>query len=310
VFLTDFRSQPDGSFVAAARLPRAHRYYNDHLTRPQSHDPIAIFECVRQMLLCAMHLHHGASRETASITAECSLEISEPRALTVAAGYELELLGTVADSRERDGVTTRVVHRVDVRLAGTSVGTITVDTALKAPASYQKLRMRTRTSMPPQSSELVAGEPIARIAAHLLGRSDQANVVLLDPEVFDGTLTSRLRVPVSNPGMFDHSHDHVPGPVMMEAARQAGQLLMTELFASAPSKLVLVELTAQYAQFAELDSDILVRAQPASTGGARRPEESIVVEFVQDDVPVASMRVRLASIATEQAHGGSPARAV
>ena len=60
VFLTGFQSLEDGGFLATARLPRAHHYYNDQTSQPSAHDPVAVFECVRQMLLCALHLHHDA----------------------------------------------------------------------------------------------------------------------------------------------------------------------------------------------------------------------------------------------------------
>ena len=81
VFLTDFQSVDENTFRAAAQLPPRHFYYSDHTSRPAMHDPLAVFESVRQMLLCAMHLQHDAGHDTKSITATASLEITdrEPR---------------------------------------------------------------------------------------------------------------------------------------------------------------------------------------------------------------------------------------
>ncbi|MBB1154446.1 MULTISPECIES: AfsA-related hotdog domain-containing protein [Amycolatopsis] len=290
VFLTGFRSLPDGRFAGSARLPRAHRYYNDHTNHPAVHDPVAIFECVRQMLLCALHLHHDAPAGMKAITAACRMDLTDPLALKLDKGYDLDLLGTVAMHKEREGVTVRVLHEVEVRLGSTVLGTIAVDTAQKDEQRYQDLRMAFRDTKPPMSDDLLASEPLSRVPPYLVGRQERDNVLLLGPEVRDGTLTGRLRVPVSHPGMFDHPQDHVPGPVMMEAARQAGTLLAGELFGQASSKTVLVGLDAAYTRFAELDSDILITATAGS--GATEP---IAVRFLQEGEPVAEMTIRMAN---------------
>ncbi len=289
VFLTDFRSEPDGGFAAAARLPRTHHYYNEHTAHPAIHDPLAVFECARQMLLCALHLHHDAPPEMKSITATCSLVITGPEALVID-GYDLDLAGRVAMHKEREGVTTRVVHEVDVRRGDRLLGTITVDTAQKDPERYQALRMTYRDTAPPMSDELLAAEPVSRVAPYLVGRQRSENVVLLAPVVTGRELTATLRVPVSNLGMFDHAHDHVPGPVLMEAARQAGTLLAGELYAHASSKLVLASLSATYDRFAELDSEITVVATAGEALG-----DPITVHFVQGGEPVARMTAIMAS---------------
>jgi hypothetical protein len=289
VFLTGFRSLDDGGFVATARLPRAHHYYNDQTGRPAAHDPIAVFECVRQMLLCALHLHHDAPPEMKSITATCSLEIVDPGALAVR-GHDLDLVGRVVTHKERDGVTIRVVHEVEVYQSDRRLAVVTVDTAQRDPARYETLRMTYRDTVPPTSDDLIATEPVSRIAPYLVGRERTENVVLLAPVLSGTELVATLRVPVSNPGMFDHAHDHVPGPVMMEAARQAGTWLAGELHAHASSKLVLASLHATYDRFAELDSAITVVA--TAREGLTEP---ITVGFLQNGEQVARMTVTMTS---------------
>jgi hypothetical protein len=294
VFLTDFRSQPGEGFAAAAVLPRAHHYYGDHTNRPDAHDPIAVFECARQMLLCAMHLHHGATPSTKSITATCRMAITDPRGLRKAGGHELEMSGTVPTCKEHDGVATRVVHDVDVLRGGRPVATVSVDTALRDPERYERLRMKFRSTPPPMSDTLVPAEPVARIPPSLVGRERPENVVLLEPRPDGEGLMATLRVPVSNSGMFDHPQDHVPGPVLMEAARQAGLLLLTERFGLAPSKALLVEVRADYDRFVELDSPIQVRAEP-SPGPAPGTDQPISITFVQSGMVVTTMTIRFAS---------------
>ncbi|NKI40577.1 AfsA-related hotdog domain-containing protein [Streptomyces physcomitrii] len=317
VFLTDFQSlEKDGPFLAAARLPRAHAYYGDHLGHPRAHDPLAVFECVRQALLCATHLHHDAPTGTKAITAECRLEITDPAALLLRAGdergYDLELRGRVDLAKHHEGVLSRVVHAVEVQLCGAKVGTVTVDTALRPPAVYEKIRLKDRSTTPPMSDRLGHQETPSDLPAHLAGRRDADNVVLTRVEPGEGALTALLRIPVSHTGMFDHPQDHLPGPVMMEAARQAGLLLLTEEFGRTPAKTQLVSLTAGYRRFAELDSPITVHAQLAPGADPREGAYELTVEFRQEDAAVARMELRFAATERQsgKAHSGEVPRAL
>jgi len=294
VFLTDFRSVDDLSFHAAAQLPPSHAYYSDHTAVPHLHDPLAVFESVRQMLLCAMHLQHQAGADTKSITATAALRITDPRPLRATGGpLDLLLLGEVQLAKEYQGALSRVVHQVRVLVGDEEVGTVTVDTAQRPAQVYQSLRMSHRASAPPSSGTLPGhptGEPVA---PHLVGRERSANVVVQDARTTDGVLTARLHVPVAHPSMFDHAQDHVPGPVMMEAARQASLLLAAERSGLSASRLFLQGADAQYLRFAELDSPITVRTtareSPAGTALAT------AVDFEQDGEAVARMRIHLGS---------------
>ncbi|GAB2688240.1 AfsA-related hotdog domain-containing protein [Kitasatospora kifunensis] len=296
VFLTDFRTIDSTTFEAAAQLPPAHSYYGDHTGRPELHDPLAVFESVRQMLLCAMHLQHGASHDTKSITAECRMEITDPLPLLADGGVpELTLLGKVALEKLYDGVTARVVHDVEVLVGGRSVGTVSVDTALRPNDIYQGLRMSHRTTPPPYSDTLPTGGPAAPVRPHLVGREHAENVVLRDVRDTEDTVVARLHVPVAHRSMFDHPQDHVPGPVMMEAARQAAVFLLGERFGQAPAKLFLQQITATYLRFAELDSDLLVQAclVPDDDAAAADGGKLIAVSLLQSNQTVARIQVRL-----------------
>ena len=294
VFLTDFRSVDDRSFHAAAQLPPSHGYYGDHTGIPRLHDPLAAFESVRQMLLCAMHLQHQAGPDTKSITATADLEITDPRPLRATGGpLDLRLLGETLLAKEYHGAISRVVHRVRVLVGDRQVGTVTVDTAQRPDQVYQSLRMSHRSSLPPSSDTLSgypAGEPVA---PYLVGRERSANVVVQDVRAQGGALVARLHVPVAHPSMFDHPQDHVPGPVMMEAARQTSLLLAGDRLGLSASRLFLQGAGAQYLRFAELDSDITLR----TTALEDEPGTAVAtaVDFEQGGEAVARIRVRLGS---------------
>lgn len=304
VFLTGFQPTGGRDFRAAAQLPPGHAYYGDRLGTPELHDPLAVFEAVRQMLLGAMHLQHGAGPDTKSITAEAGLRIHDLRPLHAPdRPLDLDLVGRTALLKEYRGAVSRVVHEVDVAAAGRPVGTVTVDTALRPDDAYRKLRMSRRSTEPPTSDALPTPAPSRPVPPYAVGRACAENVVLCDTERLAGGLTARLRVPVGHPGMFDHPQDHVPGPVMMEAARQYGLLLAAERYGLAPAKLRLTALQAEYLRFAELDRDIVVRAEvlrpPAGPGSGL----SFEAAFVQDGEPVARMRVTLGSTVGWEEYG-------
>ncbi|MFJ9816694.1 AfsA-related hotdog domain-containing protein [Streptomyces sp. NPDC101151] len=294
VFLTDFQSVDEHTFRAAAQLPPRHFYYGDHTGRPAAHDPLAVFEAVRQMLLCAMHLQHDAGSDTKSITATATMDITDVRPLRVRGALDLALEGSVDLAKNYQGAVSRVVHRVRVLAGGREVGVITVDTAQRPDDVYEKLRMSHRAGPPPYSDTLPGRPDGVAPPPWLVGRERAENVVLEDARSDGEALVCRLRVPVDHPSMFDHAQDHVPGPVMMEAARQASLLLAAEREGVSPGSSWPAYMGAEYLRFAELDSDITVVTRRAADG----PGRSTDVAFVQRGEEVARMRVRLDSTLT------------
>lgn len=296
VFLTDFQSVDENTFRAAAQLPPRHFYYGDHTARPALHDPLAVFESVRQMLLCAMHLQHDAGHDTKSITATASLEITDPGPLRARGALDLLLLGSVQLAKNYQDAIARVVHQVRVMAGGRQVGVVTVDTAQRPDAVYEKLRMSHRATPPPMSDAVPVRTDGVAPPPRLVGREQAENVVLENADVTDGAVHARLRVPTAHPSMFEHAQDHVPGPVMMEAARQAALLLAADGQAPSAAGFYPQYIDAEYLRFVELDSDITVVTRRVSdpVDGGLRTETA----FVQQDETVARMRVRLATAHT------------
>lgn len=72
-----------------------------------------------------------------------------------------------------------------------------------------------------------AVEPTAvnQILARSVGRLNPVNIVISDPVITGAdTLECVVEPHFSNPSMFKHGQDHVPGMVILEAARQAAAL--------------------------------------------------------------------------------------
>lgn len=145
-----------------------------------------------------------------------------------------------------------------------------------SPASYARLRGPARRTAPPLLP--------APAAPELVGRAQPADVVLgptLAPD------TWLLRADATHPVLFDHELDHVPGMLVLEAARQAAQRLRH------PEPVVPVELVTSFDRYIELDRPCFVRAVPEPTAGptagpaAADGRLAVRVQLVQDGRPAA-----------------------
>ncbi|MGI5359649.1 AfsA-related hotdog domain-containing protein [Streptomyces sp. CA-252508] len=64
--------------------------------------------------------------------------------------------------------------------------------------------------------------------------------------------------------MFDHPVDHVPGMVLLEAARQATAAVLGD------GDMLPIAITSQFTRYAELDEPCSVEASPLPGAGADR----------------------------------------
>ncbi|MFD4466980.1 AfsA-related hotdog domain-containing protein [Rhodococcus sp. NPDC058505] len=91
-----------------------------------------------------------------------------------------------------------------------------------------------------------------------------------------------LRTDLTHPVLFDHPSDHVPGAVLLEAARQSARLVLGTPCADVES------IDLEFQQFVELDEPTTVTATPAVGG-----EDAVTVDFAQWGVTKARGTVRL-----------------
>ena len=297
VFLTDFVSRGAKAFDASAQLPRAHHHYRDHTGPDADHDPLAVFEAVHQMLLCAMHLHYDAPLDSRMVTVNAALEITDPLPLGTPDTVDLDLRASVQLSTEDPGLPTRAVHRVEVRVAGRPVGSITLDAELHPQDAYRRMRTAHRTTARPPSAALAARPPGQPVAPGLVARGSAANVLLEGARVESDGVLARLRTPTGHGALSDAAHDHVPAAVLMEAARQVSLLTVGAHRGLAPDAVRLSGLTAEYLRLTELDSTVTVLARllPDSRG---TDALAVDVVFEQDGSAVARLRVHLAAPGT------------
>jgi hypothetical protein len=93
---------------------------------------------------------------------------------------------------------------------GTPVGEGTAAARIVDPATYDRFRGAVPAGLPPAAQDLLACDDV--------GHATQRNVMLgQSPRPF----VWPLRVDPSHPIFFDHPLDHIPGMLLVEAARQA-----------------------------------------------------------------------------------------
>ncbi|MEV7772918.1 ScbA/BarX family gamma-butyrolactone biosynthesis protein [Kitasatospora sp. NPDC086791] len=265
VFLTGWQSTGPYDFLLGAQWPRLHGFYR--LPGDRYHDPVLMAETVRQAGLLIGHAGFGVPRGHHFVMDDLSYALGAPGlpGLAVTAGpASLMLAVGCEDVRMRDGRLVSLRVRAEVTRDGRPIGRGSGQLRVLSPASYDRLRGPGRHTVAPT-------RPPAPTAPELVGRAEPADVVLsptLRPD------TWLLRTDAEHPVLFDHELDHVPGMLVLEAARQAAQRLRH------PEPVVPVELVTSFDRYIELDRPCFVRAVTEPTAHGRRLP--VRVQLIQD----------------------------
>jgi hypothetical protein len=263
VFVADVAEAGEDQFLVTAQLPRLHAYYGDHLHRRPMFDPVLLVEAARQAGLCLAHQYFGVPAEHKFILTRLELRVDRPKALLIGLRPgELELRAAILKRQERDGQVTGLDYRFALTdRAHGSIGVAVVGLRFKSPGGYAALRARrwAGQSLPstadyrPRSQDRLA-EP------RQVGRRDERNVVITQPALVDDAMVADLFLPVTHASMFDHAQDHVPGMVLIEAARQIAVAAVTERYGYAVERVLVRAASAQFSSFGELPSTTRVVA--------------------------------------------------
>ncbi|MFF9107949.1 MULTISPECIES: ScbA/BarX family gamma-butyrolactone biosynthesis protein [unclassified Streptomyces] len=267
VLLTQWRETAPDAYRVLADWPRDHRFYG---TRDGLHDPLLFAETVRQTVPLLSHAAYGVPfghRQSWS-----SLRFSlTPAALAAGEGdTPLELRIDCRDVVRRAGRLATVTMQVEMVRDGVTVGHAQTHFANHAPALYERVRGRyadlawaTGRAVPPAPP----------VAPERVGRDRPGDVVLSASDVPG---RSRLRVDMSHPVLFDHPVDHVPGMLVLEAARQAAHSL------AHPEPVTVVGMDAVFARYGEFDAPCWVHASLLDSPG--RTTSRAIVSLVQNDL--------------------------
>lgn len=293
VFVTDHVALDDGRFAVAARLPSAHRYFNDDPGPSAPVDPMLLLECSRQAGTVVAHRHLGVPTDTAFLIAEWSIALDGETARPESGpgSGELTMVIEVQDAKQRGEALLGATLMTELYLAGRRVASSTVVAGYPSRAGYRSFRTRQRSSPAPLSDAMPPRGGGTPADGRRVGRTREENVVLASVRRTGGGTVAELDVPVAHPVFYDHPLDHVPATALFEAARQAALAAIVpetaEESAGTAAPWRVSALSARFGRFVELDGPTEVSARVEQTGDSR----SVRVLFEQDGATACACEV-------------------
>lgn len=269
VFLTDWKpGRPDG-FLVSAQWPRGHSFFGP---RAGYQDPLLVAESVRQTGALLAHAEFGVPLGHSFLMRKLSYTATPEGLVTDLVPTEVEMEVTCHDLAWRAGRFTGMRYEAALLRDGRSIGFAEAEFSCLSPEVYQRLRGDRPTSARPAPGRVA--DPAS------VGRTQRSDVVLLEPQGREARW--RLYVDTLHPILFDHPVDHIPGMVLMEAARQAAQAVH-------PMPVLAVAMESTFAKYAELDAPCWIEAEvarPVTEGPAL-----VHVRAVQNDSTVFAAQV-------------------
>ncbi|WP_327698563.1 ScbA/BarX family gamma-butyrolactone biosynthesis protein [Streptomyces sp. NBC_00459] len=213
-FPVDWLRLAEHRFLVTANWPAAHGFFAPLPDGRQ--DPLLVAETTRQATMMLAHAEFGVPVDDRFLMRELGYRVETPDFTVENASGAIDVVVECSGVQLRAG---RLIGmRVDLRfqrlgrLLATSMG-ILVCTSARV---YRRLRGERMSSV---------GRPLRllpAVAPHEAGRLDRKDVVLAPSEHRPGW---QLRLDATHPTLFARPNDHVPGMVLLEAARQAATVL-------------------------------------------------------------------------------------
>ncbi|MFE2972873.1 ScbA/BarX family gamma-butyrolactone biosynthesis protein [Streptomyces sp. NPDC059340] len=260
--------RPD-EFAVSAQWPRSHSFFTQS---GGYQDPMLLIESVRQIGSLLAHAEFGVPFGHQFLMWDMFFSTSPELLVADAAPTEVELRTVCRDIVRRGRVLGGMRYDVTVLREGRALATAGAAFSCTSPAVHRRLRAGR-----PTTTDRVVPPAIDPAA---VGHSDDRHVLLAEPKSRpESELKSELkpepgsvsgtgdrwelRVDTAHPTFFDHPVDHIPGMVLLEAARQAA------LVSTGMPDALLVGLKSNFARYAEFDAPCWIepQAEPHGTDG-------------------------------------------
>ncbi|MET9995247.1 ScbA/BarX family gamma-butyrolactone biosynthesis protein [Streptomyces mutabilis] len=277
VMLTDWRRLGDTHFAMTAQWPRGHSFFTP--VDGIHHDPLIAAETIRQVGALLAHAEFGVPFGHQFLMEELALTVHPEELRVGRTPAALDLDVTCAEVRKRGGRLAGLRYEATVLREGRLAASGRFSFSVISPAVYR--RLRPERVFDPGHCPIALTAPVA---PQTVGRLSPADVVLSPT---GDTNRWQLRVDTRHPVLFDHQVDHVPGMVLLEAARQAATAVLDR-----PSVLPL-GLACEFTKYTELDRPCLIDALLLPKGAAGDPD-TVLVTGHQDGEPVFSTTVTAA----------------
>ena len=258
VLLTDARALPDGRFLLAAQWPRSYATSIASGSRSGSgsderHDPMLAAETIRQVGLYICQRFLGAPSTSKPVIRSVGFQLDNSTEPVVGYGAtDVLCRAEVSDVRHVDDVPWPVALSVRIQFsaAGREFGSAFGRVRVLSEEEYDTFRGPNSAATP------VPDDVHRRPSPTEVSVPSPGDVMLVrDPSGSLLVAPADLR----HPRFFDHPSDHVPGMVLLEAARQAACLA-----GASPGRLNGCHMQAL--RFTEWNSPVHVECAPAEDG--------------------------------------------
>ncbi|PZT71816.1 MULTISPECIES: ScbA/BarX family gamma-butyrolactone biosynthesis protein [unclassified Streptomyces] len=243
VFLTGCDTRDGVNFSLTGQWPRAHTMFRS--LDGASHDPLQVAETFRQAGIYISHVELGVPLGHKFVMSSITYT-TDTTGLRIEAGpTDFDLDTRCTEIVRRRGVASRMAFEFALRRSGRPMASGTGQISVIPPAVYNRLRQN-RTVQQPSAAAGTAPDRTL-LPPSMVGRTFLTDVVL-SAVAGSGSGPRWLLTPdLNHPILFDHKGDHVPGMVLLEAARQAACAVM------APHSFVPAAAANHFHQYAELD---------------------------------------------------------
>lgn len=294
VFLTDSRRVPNqtDTYEVAAQLPRAHIMGEQSGT----HDFLLLIEMLRQAGVFLAHTYEDVPLEESFIFRHLQTEVRDQSALRTGDRPARAVATlTVLPQRKRNGRVQAIDFSGSLAIEDRDALQCSGGLAFFTRGVYHALRQRRRSTL----ADTIGALPTHVAAAPAsVGRRDPYNVVITQPiATEESAFAATVLSDTTHPHLFDHQLDHVPGNLLLEAARQLAAASVSSLHAISAHGLQVTSMDAQFQEFAELDLPTRAVARVEQFG----LNESlgtlvipVVVDVLQQGRVVASFRLEVA----------------
>ena len=263
VMLTDWERTGEDRFTVSAQWPRAHSFFTP---LEGHHDPLIAAETVRQAGALLAHAEFGVPLGHHFLMWDLAVDVRPEHLLVGGAPASLELDISCPQIKRRGHSLAGLRYEAVIRREGRPVAAGAASFSCMSPAVYRRVRAHR-----PPAGEGARPLLTAPVAPQSVGRMSPMDVVL---SPLAENHRWQLRVDSRHPVLFDHPVDHVPGMVLMEAARQATATVLGRSF-------VPLSLTGSFQRYAELDAPCVIEAHPAP-GASPGQGQSVLVSGHQD----------------------------
>jgi hypothetical protein len=253
VLPTGWVRRAEDRFTVTAQWPRSHRFF---IPTDGQHDPTIVAETVRQVGTLLAHAEYAVPLTHRFLMHDLSYTV-DPAGLVVGcrpAKLEIEVLSV--DVRRRGTRLAGLRYEAHLFRDGVSIG--------QGAASYDCISQEVYRRLRGARADAVPDEPVSvPLAACAVGRLLPEDVVLAARGEPASWL---LHADPGHPVLFDHACDHIPGMVLIEAARQAASTCYPH------ADFQPVSLQSRFHQYAELNTECVIRTSAAEhlpTGGLR-----------------------------------------